>query len=94
MQISVEKSKIIINSNNRNLHTNIRYIVLSIEYILTYGCEYWNISALSTKIQGFKNKTHRKLFGITYTEMKTHEYIKDVIIRLIGIKMVRSYNYT
>ena len=108
MQISAEKSMIIINSNNRNLHTNIqlygekleevdqfkyigatitrygssdseikirlaqatstmvrlttiwnrKYIRFKLKYnhyrslvlsILTYGCEYWTISAISTK---------------------------------------------
>ena len=67
MKISAEKSKIMINSNNRNLHSNIqlygeklevvdqfKYIGATITkdgssdmYILTYGCESWNISALS-----------------------------------------------
>ena len=59
-----------------------RSLILS---ILTYRCESWTISALSTtKIQGFENKSHRKLLGITYIEMKTNEYIKDVKINLIG----------
>ena len=144
MQISAEKSKIMINSNKRNLHSNIklygekleeveqfiylgatitkdgssdseikirlaqatsamvrlttiwnskdirfklkynlyRSLVLS---ILAYGCESWTISAISTKkLQGFENKSHRKLLGITYREMKTNEYIKGVMISLIG----------
>ena len=35
------------------------------------------------KLQGIANKSHRKLLGITYKEMKTNEYFKDVIISLI-----------
>ena len=58
-----------------------RSLVLS---ILTYGCESWTISALSTtKIQDFEKKSHRKLIGIKYKEMKTNEYIKDTMISLI-----------
>ena len=52
--------------------------------IITHGCESWTIGAISTKIQGFENKSNRKLLGITYKEMKTNEYIKDVMISLIG----------
>ena len=36
------------------------------------------------KLQGFENKSHRKLLGITYKEMKTNEYIKDVMISISG----------
>ena len=61
-----------------NLH---RSLVLS---ILTYEYEYWTISAISTKIQGIKNNSYIKLLGITYTEIKINEYIKDVMISLIG----------
>ena len=44
-----------------------RSLVLS---ILTYGCESWTISALSTKkLQGFENKSRRKLIGITIQGM-------------------------
>ena len=60
-----------------NLH---RSLVLS---ILTYEYEYWTISAISTKIQGIKNNSYIKLLGITYTEIKINEYIKDVMISLI-----------
>ena len=140
MQISVEKSKIMINSNNRNIHTNIqlyrekleevdqfkyisatitkgdssdseikirlaqatsamvrltkiwnrKYIRFKLKYnlyrslvlsILTYGCESWTINTFPQKIQGFENKYHRKLLGITYKEMKINEFIKDVMIR-------------
>ena len=53
--------------------------------ILIYGFKYWTISALSTKkLQGFENKSHRKLLGITYKEMKSNEYIKYVMTILIG----------
>ena len=63
---------------NYNLY---RSLVLS---ILTYGCESWTINAISTqKIQGFENKSHRTLLGITYREMKTNEYINYVMISLI-----------
>ena len=63
-------------------YTRYRSLVLS---ILTYDCEYWTISTIITKkLKGFENKSHRKLLGITYKEMQTNEYIKDVIISLIG----------
>ena len=57
-----------------------RSLVLS---IITYGCEYWTIS-VNKNITRFENKSHRKLLGITYKEMKTNKYIKDLMIRLIG----------
>ena len=74
--------------NSKDIRFKLKYnlyrsIVLS---ILTYECEYWTSSAISTlKIQGFENKSHRKLLGITYKEIKTNEYIKDVMISLICI---------
>ena len=72
--------------NSKDTRLKIKYNLYSslVLSILTYGCESWTISAISTKIQGFENKSHRKLLGITYREMKTNEYIKDVMISLIG----------
>ena len=72
--------------NSKDIRFKLKYnryrsLVLSILY---YGCESWTISALSIKKQqGFENKSHRKLLRITYKEMKTNEYNKDVMISLL-----------
>ena len=54
-----------------------RSLILS---IFTYGCESWTFNAnITKKIQAFENKSHRKLFCITYREGKTNIFIKNKI---------------
>ena len=44
-----------------------------------------DISATSIKkLEYFVNKSHRKLLGISYTELKTNKYIKCMLIHFIG----------
>ena len=77
--------------NSKTIRFKLKYnlyrsLVLS---ILTYCCESWTIRlilyALSTKkLQCFENKSHTQILGIIYIAMKTSEYIKYVMISLIG----------
>ena len=69
--------------NSKDIRFKLKYNLYSslVLSILTNECEYRTISAISTQNIRFRKKSHRKL---TYKEMKTNEYIKDVMIRLIG----------
>ena len=53
--------------------------------ILLYGCESWTLMAVTEKkIQAFENKSLRRLFGISWREHKTNEYVHKTVEDLVG----------
>ena len=53
--------------------------------IFLYGCESWTIlESTEKKIVAFKNKSHRRLLGITYRQIITNVIVKEKIVSLVG----------
>ena len=67
--------------NSKYNRFKIKYNIYNslILYILTYG-GILGYKCFNQKNTGFENKSHRKLFGISYKEMKTTVYIRDIMI--------------
>ena len=61
-----------------------RSLVMS---VLLYGCESWTLAAdLERWIQAFENKCYIRMFGISYREHKTNDYVWQQISILTDLK--------
>ena len=86
MEISSEKSKILVNTSAASMANIVMNQQNSgVKTIVLYGCETWTLKAATeSKLQAFENKCMRKILQISYLEHKTNEYVWERINSFAG----------
>ena len=82
---ALSKLSKIMRSKDITLPTKLKLFRSLVLSILLYGCESWTLTAETTRrIQTFETKSFRRLLGISWSDRKTNEFVRNQITLLAG----------